>query len=120
MGARSECRDVQVLRLSLSRCHAAGQALGAETVRRPGSLDLAIARRSVGNESVEQLVCRLRHLVHRTVESELVSLGGPCKATQLAHELQGGRTDLLVRGGWFEVMQSLDVPTHLKSSSPPN
>src|SRR5882724_6321720 len=52
------------------------------------------------------------HLVDRAREGELVRLGGPRKAAQLADELQRGRADLLVRGGRLEVVQGLDVSAH--------
>src|SRR5262249_50031039 len=79
-------------------------------------LDLAIAGRSGGHEGVEQFMRHLRHLLHRVAERGLVRLGGPRESTQLAHELQGGRADLFVGGGRFEVMQRLDVSTHGTSS----
>ena len=50
-------------------------------MRRPGarlgSLDLAIARRRVRHERVEQLMRRSRDLIDRAVECGLVRLGGP-------------------------------------------
>src|SRR5262249_53682292 len=92
----------------------------AEAVRRALArlrrLDLAIARRSGGHEGVEQFVRRLRHLLHRAVESGLVCLGRPRKSTQLAHELQRGRADFFVRGRGFEVMQRPNVTKHDLSS----
>ena len=49
---------------------------------------------------------RLRHLIHGAVERELIGLGGPCEAAQLADELEGGGADLLIRGGRLEVVQT--------------
>src|SRR5213593_2391528 len=93
---------------------------GAKSVCRPGaslgSFDFAIAGWSVRNETVEQLMRCTSHPVHRAIESEFVRLGGLREAAQLPDELEGRRTDLFVRGGWFEVMQSLDVSTHGSSS----
>ena len=94
----------------------------AEAARRPGpglrGFDGAIAGWSVGDEGVEQLVRRLRHLVHRAVESGLVGLGRPSEAAQLAHELEGRGAHLLVRRRRLEVVQGLDVPTHALASPP--
>src|SRR5258705_8194308 len=97
---------------------------GAKSVCRPGagpgSFTFAIAGWSVRYERVEEPVCRLGHLVYRPTESAFVRFGRPREAAQLSDELEGGRADLFVRGGWFEVMQSLDVSTHRNSSPPPN
>ena len=87
--------------------------LSAETIRGAGArlrrLDLAIARRSVGHERVEQFMRGLRHLFHRAAESGFVCFGGPRESAQLADELQGGCADLLLGRGRLEVMQRLDV-----------
>src|SRR5262249_50484525 len=100
----------------------AASCLGrAEAVRRALTrlrrLDLAIARRSGGHEGVEQFVRRLRHLLHRAVESGLVCLGRPPKSTQRAAALQRGRGGFFVRGRRFEVLKRLNVPTHDLSST---
>src|SRR6266571_8468611 len=97
---------------------------GAKSVCRPGAgpgrFNFPIAGWSVRYERVEELVCRLGHLVYRATESAFVRFGRPREAAQLSDELEGRRADLFVRGGWFEVMQSLDVSTHRNSSSPLN
>src|SRR3954454_6411142 len=78
----------------------------AEPAGRPGAglrgLDFAIAGRGVGDEGGEELVRRTGHLLHRPVESELVLSGRVGEAAQLAHELESGRTDFLVRSGGRE------------------
>jgi hypothetical protein len=93
-----------------------------KTARRPRaslcSLDFPIARRGVRNERVEELVGCLRHLVDGPSESDFVSFGGPREAAQLADELEGRRADLFIRGRRPEVVESLDVSTHMKSLSP--
>src|SRR5262249_35811907 len=69
--------------------------LSAETIRGAGvrlrRLDLAVARRSVGHERVEQFMRGLRHLLHRAAERGFVCFGGPRESAQLADELQRGR-----------------------------
>jgi predicted alpha/beta-hydrolase family hydrolase len=103
-----------------ARLTAASRLGRAETVRgalaRLRRLDLAITGWRGGHEGVEQFVRSLRHLLHRTAERGLVCLGRPRESTQLAHELQGGRADLFIRGGRFEVMQRPDVSAHGTSS----
>ena len=102
------------------RTRLAGAARGgsAEAGRGPGAglacLDLAIAGRRVGHERVEELMRGVRHLVHCPVEGGLVGFCRPREAAELADELQRGRTDLFVRGGRLEVVQSLDVAAHEK------
>ena len=71
----------------------------------------------VRHETIEERPCGLRHLVHRSRESGLVSSGRPCEAAQFADELQGRCPDLVVRGGRLEVVQSFDASTHARSSS---
>src|SRR5262249_53513437 len=106
----------------LARLSAASCLGGAEAVRRALArlrrLDLAIARRSGGHEGVEQFVRRLRHLVHRAVESGLVCLGRSRESAQLADELQGGRADFFIRGGGFEVVRRRIVSTHPLPATP--
>src|SRR5262249_467793 len=95
---------------------AAARVGGAETASRAGArlcrLGFAIARRGVGHGAVEPFVRRWRHPLHRAAERRLVCLGGACKSAQLTDELQRRRTDFLVRGGRFEVMERPDVSTH--------
>jgi hypothetical protein len=94
-----------------------------ETFGRPRSclrrLGLSITRRRIRHKRVKQLVRRVRYLIHRAVEGRLVCLGGAREAAQFSHELEGRRTDLLVRDGRIEVVQRPYASTHGKSSSPP-
>ena len=96
---------------------------GVETIGRPGTgsrcLNLTIARRSIRDKRIEQLVRGFGYLVNRPAERDLVCFGGPGEAAQLPDELQGRGKDLLVRGRRSEVMKGFDVSTHNKSSSPP-
>jgi hypothetical protein len=95
-----------------------------EAIGRPGAgsqgLNLTIARRSIRDKRTKQLVRGFGHLVNRPAESDLVCFGGPCEAAQLPYELQGRGMDFLIRGRRSEIVQSLDVSTHDKSSSPPD
>src|SRR2546430_17705279 len=87
-----------------------------ETACRSGarfrSLDFAVTGRRIGDEGIEQLACHLLHLLHRAAERRLVCFGGARESAQLANELQGRRTDLLIRGGRLAVIERLDVLTH--------
>jgi hypothetical protein len=64
-------------------------------------------------------MCGSRDLLYGVVECQFVRFGGPIETAQLSDELEGGCTDLLVRGRGLEVMQRLDVSAHEKSSSDP-
>jgi hypothetical protein len=79
---------------------------------RLGGLDGAIARRSIGDESAQQLVRSPRDLLDRAIERCLIGLRRSIETAQLAHELQGGRMDLLVRRGRLEIMKRPDVSAH--------
>jgi hypothetical protein len=89
------------------------------TLCRPGSglcgLNLAIAWRGVGNKRTEQFARRVGDLIDRAVEGKPIRLRGPRETAQLSYELERGRPDLVVRGGWLEVMQGLDAATHAAS-----
>src|ERR1700757_3472221 len=91
-------------------------SVGAETVS--GSrlglhrLDLAIARRRRGDERIDQLTCRARHLVHGAIYRGLMGLRRPAEAEKLAHELQRGEIDLLVSCRRVEIVERLDVSAH--------
>src|SRR5438093_4659125 len=56
---------------------------------------LAIARRRVDLQGMDQPAGRRRHLVHRPLEHRGVGLGGPRRAAQLADELQLRRLNFL-------------------------
>src|SRR6516165_12102521 len=85
-------------------------------VRRPrsglGRFHFAIAGWGIGHERVKQLACCAGHLVDGAIESNLVCLGGPCKTTQLADELQRRSPDFLLCRRRSEVMKRLDIAAH--------
>jgi hypothetical protein len=56
------------------------------------------------------------HFFDRPVECTFIRSRGTIHAAQLPDELKGGRADLTVGGGWAEIGQRLNVPTHLKDS----
>src|SRR5215467_9716806 len=76
-------------------------------------LCFAIARRGIGHEGAEQLFCGLGDLVHGSLESDLVCLGRPSKATQLADELERRCPDFVLCRWRFEVMERLDIAAHI-------
>jgi hypothetical protein len=84
------------------RLGAASLVGGVETIGCPGAgsrgLNLTIARRSICDKRIKQLVRGFGHLVNRPAECDLVCFGRPCEAAQLPDELQGRGTDFLVRG----------------------
>jgi hypothetical protein len=81
-----------------------------------GRFHFAIAGRGVRHQTVEQLPRGLRHLVHRPIERKFVCFRRPGETAQLADELQGRRPDFVIRGRWLEVVQSLNISTHKRSS----
>src|SRR4051812_10062744 len=70
---------------------------------------LAVARRCVDLQRSDQPARRFRHLVDGAVECRLVGARRPRGATELAHELQRRRADLVLGGRRLEVRQRLDV-----------
>jgi hypothetical protein len=75
----------------------------------PRLRDSEAARR---NERAEQLLCCPGDLVDRSLESDLVRLGGPSKATQLADELQRRSPNFVLCCWRLEVMEHLDITAH--------
>src|ERR1700730_3380207 len=94
-----------------------------KTLRRPGTslrrFNFAISRWSVRNQRLKEFVSRLRHLVDRAIEGEVVGLRGLVKAAEFANELQRRRADLFFRCRRFEVVQHLNVSTHSIYLPPP-
>src|SRR5262249_10868448 len=73
---------------------------------------LAISRRGLGLERVDELPCHAGRLLDRAIEYHLVGLRRLVEPAQLADELQRCRPNLLI-GGWrVEVEQHLDVSAH--------
>src|SRR6185436_755393 len=78
-----------------------GEAL-ARTLAGFRGLDLAVAWRLFRFERLEQPLGNLRDLLDRARERRLVRLRGMCEPAQLADELQGRGTDLLLVRRWLE------------------
>src|SRR6266550_3779342 len=74
--------------------------------------DLTILGRGGRHELLEQAVRSRGNLVDRAGESCLVRLRRLREAADLAHVLERGVADLLVRGGWLIVVERVDVPAH--------
>src|SRR5262249_25581821 len=74
--------------------------------------DLAIARRSLRHERVDQAPGHDRDLVNGLVEDGLIGLRRFREAAELADELQRRCPDLLVGRGRIEVEERLDVSAH--------
>jgi hypothetical protein len=53
-------------------------------------------------------------LLDSKIERRFVDLGWSVEAAELAHELQGGCTDLIILGWRLEVEQRFDVSAHIK------
>src|ERR1044071_6267617 len=73
----------------------------------------AIARRHIGHERIEQMVCRMCDIVDSTIESYLVCFGRFCETAQLSDELKRRSANLVVRCGWTEVMKCFDGSAHV-------
>jgi len=69
-----------------------------------------------GLKTVDQAVGRCRHFVHRSLKYHLIGARRPRRAAELAHELQRGRADLVVRRRGLEIRQRLDVSAHAQAS----
>src|SRR6185312_16553444 len=80
-------------------------------------LDLAVARRAVGDQRAEKGMGGLGDLFDRPLEGLFVRLGRLGEAADLPHELEGGVTDLAVGDGRLEVEEGLDVSAHGGSPS---
>jgi len=87
----------------------------AECGTRAGYLgfDVAIARRRVGYERIEQLTRGYGYLRDCMIKGRLVGLGRLAESAQFPHELNCRSANLFLSRRWFEVMQSPDVATHL-------
>src|SRR5438876_10852802 len=89
---------------------------GGEPLGRSGAgpfgLDHAVLRRRGRHELVEQPLRRRSDFVDRAGESFRVRLRRLREAADLADVLQRGVADLLVRGGWLEVVERVDVSAH--------
>src|SRR6266566_5710595 len=87
-----------------------------ETLGRSGTgplgLNFAVFRRCGRHELLEQPLRRRCDLVDRPGEGFLVRLRGLREAADLADVLERGVADLLVRSGWLEVVERVDVPAH--------
>src|SRR5690606_24743446 len=75
-------------------------------------LDLAVACGGGGLERVEKTARGRLHLIDRTVKRHLVRLGRMCEAAELADELQGRRTNLILCRRGLEIEQRADVAAH--------
>ena len=79
-------------------------------------LDVAVARRRVRDEVVEQVRGDVRDLVDGAGEDGFVGLRRLRRAADLAHVLERRRADLVVRRARLEVVERSDVPAHGFSS----
>ena len=91
----------------------AGVALG-RALAALGGLDLAVLRRRVRGQAVEQLGGRGRDDVDGAVERLGVGLRRLAGATDLADVLERGVTDLFVGRGRLEVVERADVAAHAR------
>src|SRR5690242_10119147 len=73
---------------------------------------LAVARRGVNLERVDESARDRRHVVDRLVEGRFVGLRRLGRSAELAHELKRRGADLVVGGGGFEIRESFDVAAH--------
>ena len=83
-----------------------------DPLARLAELLFAVARWGVGLERIDETPRGGGDLVDGEVERLLVGARGACGPTQLAHELQRRRADLVVARRRLEVRQRLDVPAH--------
>src|SRR5262245_17719687 len=74
---------------------------------------VTVAGRGARAQRLNQPPRRLRHLVHGTVECQLVHPRRTVGTAQLADELQRGCANLLLCRWWLEIRQGLDVSAHV-------
>ena len=78
-----------------------------------GSLDLAVPGRSGGHEGAEQGGGSPSYFIDGPVERFVVRGRWFDRPGDLPYELQGRHADFLAGRRRFEIIQSLDIPTHL-------
>jgi hypothetical protein len=76
------------------------------------SLNFAIARGRMRVKRSQKTPRGGRHLLDREIEGSRISLRRLVEARQLAHELQRGSVDFLIRRRRLEIEQRLDVSAH--------
>ena len=77
-------------------------------------LDCAIARRRVGHERIEQMLCGVSDIIDGPIEGRLVCLGRLRETAQLPDELKRRSANLVVRCRWTEVMKCLNGSAHVE------
>jgi hypothetical protein len=90
----------------------AGREPEARTFLCLSCLFFPIARWRIGRQRMNQPLSGLSHFIDCPVECNVIRSRGTIHAAQLPNELNGGRANLIVGGGWTEVSQCLDVSTH--------
>src|ERR1700685_740036 len=75
-------------------------------------LRCAVARRRVGMQRSQQPMRGSGSFLDRTLEGSFIGLRRLVEAGQLAHELQGGGVDFVIRRRRLKVEQRLDVSAH--------
>src|SRR5688572_8486831 len=85
---------------------------------RLGGLLLAVLRRCVGGQVLQQPSGGCLDLGNGLVERLLVGLRGLGGSADLADVLEGGPVHLVPRGGRLEVVQGSDVAAHADESTP--
>src|ERR1700722_2194598 len=84
----------------------------ARSLLRLHRLHFAIARRARGGHGIEEAARRLGDVVDGLVEGRFIGLRRARKAAQLAHELQCGSADLVIRRRRLEIEQRANVSAH--------
>src|SRR3569623_2779663 len=108
------CRKANSSARALGAADGAAEALGRAQPRLR-RLDHPVLRRRARHQRVDQAARHPERVVDGAVVGALVLLRRVGEATQLAHELDAGGADLVVRGGGIEVEQGLDAAAHASS-----
>src|SRR5688500_17732706 len=102
------------MRVTVLRHYGTGmnvKPLGRSRARLYG-FDFAVARRSVGDKGVKQVLGGVGYLVYGAIKGFFVRLRRLGKAAQLPNELKRRRADLFIGRGRRKVMQGSDVSAH--------
>ena len=67
-------------------------------------------------QGTQQSAAGVCNCINRRLECGRIGPGGVVESTDFAHILQCRRLDIVLAGGWFEIVKRPDIPAHLLNS----